>query len=409
MILTKKSITIKFLGWIFFLSTFFFVADANQKEKILNRIKEIVTNGSVVLCDENGNSLISINQSQKYIPASIIKIITSLAAIEILGEDFRFKTYCYLTKDSTLIIKGTGDPFFISDEIRALSGELKKMGINSIRKLSLDHSFFSDSVEIEGLSKTSNPYDAINGALFVNFNTINVFKDTKGNIYSGEEETPLTPLAIAKASSLPPDKKERFNISSSREECRQYARELIVIIFKEQGIKIKDTLTGDTVLSKDIKPFFTYYNTRSLSEIIKGLLKYSNNFIANQIFLYMGAHIKGPPATITKSKEIFNEYLRKRYNITDNDIVMVEGSGISRDNRVTGKFMIKILQEFKPYGNLLSEKNGHLVKSGTLNGVNNYAGYLKTSKGLMPFVIIINQDGNYRDEILNLLEKYIIY
>lgn len=383
------------------------LSNVNKKEEIINKINKLVKNGSVVLCDENGNFLIDINSSHKYIPASIIKIITSLAAIELLGPDFRFKTLCYFNKDSTLIIKGTGDPFFISDEIRLFAKELKNKGLSSIKKIYLEHSFFSDDIRIEGISNTNNPYDAINGALFVNFNTINVFKDAQGKIYSGEEETPLTPLAIVKASSLPLNKKERFNISSNIAECRRYAGELIITIFKEQGINIIDTLAKDTVLIEERNLFFTYYNSRPLTEILKGLLKYSNNFIANQIFLYLGAHIKGTPATITKSKEVFDEYLQKRYHSIEDDIFLVEGSGISRSNRITSKFMIKVLNEFKPYAFLLSEKNSHLVKSGTLNGVSNYAGYLKTAKGLMPFVIILNQQENHRDEILNLLEKFI--
>nr|MBC8342576.1 hypothetical protein [Bacteroidota bacterium] len=68
--------------------------------------------------------------------------------------------------------------------------------------------------------------------------------------------------------------------------------------------------------------------------------------------------------------------------------------------------MMAVLEKFKKYQYLLTEKKGVLVKSGTLTGVYNYAGYIKTATGLFPYTILLNQKRNNRDQILILMQQY---
>ncbi len=368
-------------------------------------IKKYVENGTVMLNDESGKALVSINPEKQFVPASIIKVLTAAITLDLLREDFRFKTEYCLNDDSGLIIRGYGDPFLISDEIRLLAQDIKRNNIKQIRGLLFDRSFFVGDLAIPGLSSTSNPYDALNGALYVNFNTIYVGKNSSGKIYSAEEETPLTPLAKSRAVYFTPGSRERINLSSDRTVCNQYAAELIYTIFQEQGISITENAFGEAMVD-DARACCTYYNSRQLPEVLKGLLEYSNNFIANQIFLYIGAQKKSPPATMEKGKEAFMEYIRNNLNIPEGDLTMVEGSGISRSNRITGNAMLSIMERFKPHAGLLAAKDGHPVKSGTLKDVSNYAGYIKTEKGLRSFVIILNQKKNYRDTIFKLLAAH---
>jgi serine-type D-Ala-D-Ala carboxypeptidase/endopeptidase (penicillin-binding protein 4) len=372
----------------------------------LRKVRQLVQNGSVMLNDENGAHLVAINADSPLVPASIIKVLTSQIALDLMGPDFRFRTDCFTNSRSDLIIKGYGDPFLVSDEIRLLAGELKKKGVENINRIILDRSYFSEDLSIPGISTTSNPYDALNGALVVNFNTINVGKNRSGNVFSGEKETPLTPLATERAAAFAPGKKERINLSNDREACIQYAGELFLTIFREQGITVTDTSIGEAVTGSNREPTLTYYNSRPLTEVLKGLLKYSNNFIANQLFLTIGARERGAPATMQKSRAVFEQYIREKLSIPENQLTMVEGSGISRENRVTGTVMLSIMEQFKPNVDLLSIKNGQPVKSGTLHGVSNYAGYVKTTTGLRPFVIILNQEKSNRDAIMRLLEQF---
>jgi len=396
---------ISYAGAIFFAAVISSPGDTKTAPSIdrITKIKTLVDNGCVMLNDEHGKELLAINPDSMLIPASTIKILTAQIALDLLGPEFRFATKCSLSATNDLTIKGFGDPFLVSDELRLLSRHVYNGGITAVKGLYLDDSYFSINPDIPGISKTNNPYDALNGALVVNFNTVYVGKDILGIVYSAEKETPLTQIAIEKAAPLAPGSKERINLSANREDCLRYAEELIRTIFVEQGLKIDDSVTTKTGLGPKV---LTYYNSRPLTEVLQGLLKYSNNFIANQIFLAIGAREKGAPATLEKSRVVFEQYIRSKLGIPECGLVMVEGSGISRDNRVTGRVMLSIMEKFKTNASLLTPKNGHPLKSGTLNGVNNYAGYIKTEKGLRSFVIMLNQKQANRDALLKLLESY---
>jgi len=383
-------------------------APAQAFEKAsLGKIKSLVQNGSVILTSETGERLVAINADRTFVPASIIKILTAMIAVDVLGSDFRFSTGFYTNAQGDLAVKGFGDPMLVSDEIRIIAQELKKGGVGRINRIMLDHSYFADDLAIPGLSKTSNPYDAVNGALVVNFNTIHVKKEMSGKVVSAEAETPLTSLALAKAAAISLGKADRINLSANKDDCNRYAGELFSAIFREQGIQIAHDLIGETAVDAAWQLRYLHRNSRALTDVLRGLLEYSNNFIANQVFLAAPvASDKTAPASMQKSRVLFESYIRTRLNVAANKLVMVEGSGISRGNRMTGNVMISILERFKPHADLLTPKEGHPVKSGTLNGVYNYAGYIKTERGLRSFVIMLNQQKNHRDAIFSLLTTF---
>lgn len=371
------------------------------KENILRHTH----NGAVLLYDENGKEIFSHNKNKLFIPASIIKVFTSQVALDILGKDYRFPTECYRNDQGDMIIKGYGDPFFVSDEIRLLAQGLKERGITEIRNLYLDHSYFSEDITIPGIANSSNPYDALNGALVVNFNTINVVRDKNGVVSSGESETPLTPLATLKGQSIRKNSKERINLSANKEDCQRYAEELIYVLFKDQGVKISNLKGSKRVQNNEWDLFYIYKNSRALQEILKGLMKYSNNFIANQIFLSLGNRGKSESAVLENGQKLFYQKINEQFGIPKSKLTLVEGSGISSQNKTTAQVMIEVLERFKPHASIFATRKGHYVKSGTLTGVYNYIGYIKTSKGLRSFVIMLNQKKNYRDTILKYLTK----
>ena len=379
---------------------------ADTHEEIKQQIFKLIDKGCVLLNDESGKNLISYNSEEMLVPASIIKILTSYIAIDVLGKDFSFKTEFYIDTDNNLLIKGWGDPYLISEEIKIIAATLKQKGLTGIKQIFLDHSNFAPVITIPGVSATSNPYDAINGALVVNFNTINIKKDANGKMFSGEPETPLTPLAMRRGNALNPGSTQRINLTDNKDDCLHYVGELFFIFLKNAGIKIENENSAPLKVTDRWKLFYTHYNSREMTTVIKGLLKYSNNFIANQIFLTIGAEKGGYPANLNNARTFFEQYIKTKMNIPSQELVMYEGSGISRSNKITGNVMMHIMEEFRGFADLLSKKNGIPVKSGTLTGVHNYAGYIKTNKGLRPFVIILNQKSNTRDKIVRLLDDY---
>lgn len=369
-------------------------------------IRQLVTCGTVILNDEQGNQLLAIDGEKRYMPASTIKVLTSLVALKLLGEDYHFTTKFFTNSRGELAIKGYGDPFLVSDEIRLIARNLRKQGITAVTDIVLDESAFVEDLTIPGIATTTNPYDALNGALLVNFNTINIAKDPAGTVRSGEKETPLTPMAIAKARTLKPGATERVNLSAQRLDCFTYAGELFTVLLREQGIVVRGDSVRLAAVDSSWRCIYTHYNTRALSEVIVGLLKYSNNFIANQLFLTIGIEKHGGEASLKKSADLFNEVIASQFPAIAQDLTMVEGSGISRSTQITGTAMTALMEQFKPYSSLLTPKKGHPVKSGTLTGAYNYAGYIKTEKGLRSFVILLNQPNNNRDAIFTLLQRF---
>jgi len=304
-----------------------------------------------------------------------------------------------------LLIRGKGDPYLVSEEITVICNTLKKKGIGKIRKLVLDTSAFSENLKTSGLAGSLNPYDALNGALAVNFNTIYIRKNSKGIISSAEEQTPLTPLAIEKAKFIKRRSLERINISTDPSESLQYVGELFEAILKKRGMIIKKPQIVQGKLNKQWKLLYTHRNSRYLAEMLQGLLMYSNNYIANQIFLLLGANAFDFPADFDKSRKMVQQYLKTKFSADWKNINFDEASGISRKNSLSAAFLMKVLDRFKDNFLMLRTKGGVYLKSGTLDGVYNYAGYILTDKGLRGFVIILNQPRNTRDKILSLLES----
>lgn len=384
------------------------MGQSQDKKTIEQRIIKHIVNGSVVLLDEGGSPLISHRADELFVPASIIKILTSAIAYDILGADYRFKTEIFVNLEGDIAVKGWGDPYLISEEIELIAKALSGRGVNSIGRVYLDHSSFTDLLKIPGISLTANPYDALNGALVVNFNTLNLKKNGRGEVSSAEEITPLTPLALVKASNLKSGSTQRFNLSANPQECRRYAGELFIAILENNGIAVQErSVNNIRVNNKNWSLIYTHLNTNDMAAINTGLQKYSNNFIANQLFLTIGAARKGYPATLEKGKEAFEEHISSHLKIPAGQLVMEEGSGISRNNKVSANVMVQILRERKEQlAELLPEKRGALAKSGTLAGVSNYAGYIKTKNGLRPYAVMLNQNSSNRDAVLDLLVEY---
>ena len=161
-------------------------------------IKTLVgPNDALLVADPEGRPIIKKNENKKLIPASILKLLTSLIAFHYLGPNFRYTTEFYLDKQSNFKIKGFGDPLLISEIINEVSARLSDLIGDSIvlNDLVVDDSHFNQPLTIPGISSSAQPYDAPNGALCVNFNTV-FFKRTKSGYVSAETQTPLLPLSL---------------------------------------------------------------------------------------------------------------------------------------------------------------------------------------------------------------------
>ena len=146
--------------------------------------------------------------------------------------------------------------------------------------------------------------------------------------------------------------------------------------------------------------------SRPLSEILAQLLLGSNNYVANQVFLEIGAHRLGGPGSPGKSLQGANGLLGELGLAAD--IHLVEGSGISPKNRFTARGLAALLDRFASHAALLRKtKGGSYYKTGTIDGVRTLAGYANTTEhGLVRFVIALSGDtGKLRFRLLSAIES----
>lgn len=393
-------------GNLFLILCCVFMASASIAAQSIKDIESVIgSSDSLLVTSSDGTVLAAKNENNPLVPASTLKILTSLCAIHYLGEDYRFPVKFYLRDNKDLIIEGFGDPLLVSEVIgnycKEVSGILKSKGIKSIRNIITDDSYFDKNITIPGATIASDqPYDAPVGALSVNFNSIS-FKTVSKRLETSESQTPLTPtaLGVAKKSGL---KSGRIPLPPDRRIINAYSGEIFRHFLEKAGTKVSGIQIDGVKGSKDVL-IHTAYSQHNIKKIASKLLEFSSNFMANQVFLAIAGKYSGSPASLEGGTKAAKDYTESILGIKN--LSIVEGSGLSRQNKITALQMEKILEAFYPFHELMKHKNGAFFKTGTLDGVSTRAGYIETESGEMhKFVIFLNTNGKNAEPVLGMLK-----
>jgi len=389
-ILLKRAVHIHtnlFLLPVFFINLIFcpgiFAETAHGIKSVLG------AEDAVLVQDVSRNTTLTrINEDKLLIPASVLKILTSLVAIHILGPDYHFKTEFFMDKKFNLTIKGYGDPLLTSDCIPGIAEQLAGR-FQTVNDIVLDDTYFDSPIQIPGATENSTqPYDAPNGALCVNFNTVHFKKNPFGGYISAEPQTPLLPFVYSRISRSLLNE-GRIILSGKNNEFLLYAGHLFEHFLREKGIKINGTIrTGHVDPVRDTL-ILDHRSSVELGEVIHRMIYYSTNFIANQLLIAAGAAKYGSPGTLQKGIRAASDYSENHLGI--HRLQIAEGSGLSRKNRLSAAMIGKMLNEFKPYRTLMRRNGREFFKTGTLTGIRARAGFLESTDGrLISFVILLN-------------------
>ena len=374
------------------------------KAELDKKFSKLVKNGSVTVASDKWILYrYPPKQNSLVVPASVQKYATALAALHYFGSQFRFSTEFYMDQNNELGIRGHGDPSLVSEEWQKIAEKLSDLPTvpKNFKSLFFDTSLFEENIQIPGIKYSLNPYDAGNGALVVNFNTVYLKVDKNGAITSAEEQTPLTPLAKHLGKKLTSG---THRVSIPPDSGFAYAGELLQSIFLSHGLSFKNRKVSLRKVSSAGQLVYRHYNNLNLQDVIAGMMLYSNNFTANQLLLTTGMKRFGSPASLKKGRLAVEGYLTKELGISSDQFRIAEGSGISRKNRLTPDAVLLLLKAFLPYQHLLPREKNIPYKTGTLSGVYSMAGYLSTSDPLY-FVILLNQQKNNREKIRDILLK----
>jgi len=406
---------------------------------------------------EAAQPVLSHNADAALNPASVMKLVTSFAALDRLGPEYVWTTDVWadgpivdgvLTGD--LVVKGYGDPTLTLERMWLLQRELRARGVRHILgNLVLDLSHFElplfDPGAFDGEPLAL--YNAAPGPLVANFNA------TTLRLQPGERDVSIVPdialPGVTLISQLVLEERAACNgwkdaIAPSIAEggppvlvlrgqyargCGEQALSLNLFepaatfdfIFRGLWAEAGGTLSGATVpgLPPDAAPLLRFAS-EPLADALTRLNKHSNNLMARNLYLTLGAEAYGAPATLDKSARAVREILARR-GIATAKLVLENGAGLSRIERISAGALNQLLRaasrsplsaEFESSlpivaidGTLKRRFNGsslagsaHL-KTGTLRDVSALAGYVFTaSGGRVSFVMLVNHVNARRSE-----------
>ncbi len=370
-------------------------------------LPQLVKNGSVRVETDSGKVLVQYRDEELFIPASTMKVATAFCALEQLGRDFHFTTEFLEGDQGVLFVRGSGDPSLVSEELEIIGRQLATR-VGKVDRIVIDSSYFAHDIALDGYSQSLNPYDARNAAFVGNFSSAHITRRRDGSIVSAEPQTPLTPLAHKAGQRLAKGKTERINLGSDWRTGAAYGGELLAVFLRRAGATGAMKIEVGTI-PPNARTLLRYRSTQNLAEIVRGMLKYSTNFTANQVFLVLGAQKYGAPATAEKAQKALTACLESKAKWRSFHVE--EGAGLSRRNQVSAHLLNQLLERFEQYRDLLPTESGFQAKTGTLRGVNTLAGYFDVSPSERArFSILINSEVPhlYKFEVAKALRQYVM-
>src|SRR5438067_958974 len=293
-------------------------------------------------------------------PASAMKLVTTYAALELLGPAFRWKTEVYLDGDN-LILRGTGDPKLNYESFWMLLRNLRGRGLRELRgDVILDRSYFAPTQSGSFDSDIYRPYNVPPDALLVNFKSVSftfIPDGDKGVRVYTEPSFPGMELVnhLKPGAGDCPDGTRAFReqIQASFQSQPPRAsflgtyplscgeRELNVALYEPQeyfaGIvrQLWSEMGGSwkgTVREGSVPPtarLLYVHESEPLSALVRDINKFSNNVMARQLFLTIGAERGAPPARTEESARVIRQWVAAK-KIVAPELVLDNGSGLSR-------------------------------------------------------------------------------
>lgn len=369
----------------------------------------IGTRDALVLAGPDNRILLQKNARTPLVPASTLKLLSALAVMDALGADYRFETRFYTAGDGAIRVKGFGDPLLISEVVADMAAQVSRAARREgkrIHSLYADDTYFTRPIVIPGVTASSEPYDAPVGALCVNFNTVN-YRIEDAKVLSAEPQTPLLPFAEALIRRHGKGPGGRIVLAHDNHAIALYGAHLFAHFLNEHPTANIDRVAMAPANQPAGKRLLVCRSPFSLDQLVEKMMAFSNNFVANQLVIAAGAKKYGAPGTLEKGVRLLEAY--GRHTLSIENFTLVEGSGVSRQNRFTALALLRVVAAFEPHHHLLRHKNGEYYKTGTLKGVRARVGYLRRpAGGLYRFVIVSNTPGKSAARIKQALGDYLI-
>jgi D-alanyl-D-alanine carboxypeptidase/D-alanyl-D-alanine-endopeptidase (penicillin-binding protein 4) len=339
-------------------------------------------------------------------PASVMKLVTTYAALDLLGPAYSWRTPVFVegavregTLFGNLIIKGQGDPKLVVERLWLLLRRVQGLGISKIAgDIVLDRSAFepmeTDPASFDG--EPLRPYNAAPDALLLNFKSVvmTFVPDRSANTAQVQFEPPLAGVQMQGSVPLSngtqgangasgPDgvngacgdyraalkadfsdaTRIRFNGSYpagcaervwpvAYADPKSYNLRAVEGLWRAMGGQLSGTVRDGRVpvlAGAALKPVFEV-TSPTLAEVIRDINKFSNNVMAQQVFLTLSLPVASPNgtsadtvATAQASREVVRRWWQERVG-PDDAPLLDNGSGLSRQDRISAQGLARLLQ-----------------------------------------------------------------
>lgn len=324
--------------------------------------------GVVVQSVDGKQTLVRHNVREAMNPASAMKLVTTYAALELLGPAHTWKTEALSDAAGNLYLRGSGDPRLALEQFWLLLRQLRARGVGTIAgDLVLDRSAFAvpphDPAAFD--NEPLRPYNAGPDALLVNLKSVRLSlrPDTAQKVVAVIPETPSDELRVNNRLRLTDeacgDWREKFKVSlvdgaidlagAFAVSCGDKALHLapwsanaqVEHLFRALWRELGGTLAGQ-VREGTTPPsarVVAVQESPALGEIVREINKYSNNVMARQVFLSLDS---ARPATPEGARRRVQGWLAAK-GMSMPELVLDNGSGLSRNERISAGGLSQLL------------------------------------------------------------------
>ena len=400
-------------------------------------------------------------------PASVMKLVTSYAALDLLGPAFTFRTDALLAGElrdgvlrGDLVLRGGGDPKLTYERVWQMAHRLRARGLREIRgDVVVDRRYFAPVPRDAGRfdAEPRRAYNAPPDALLVNFDAVSFTfmpEDQRVRVV-GEPDLPnveiTSRIRLVDGPCRAWRRGLRYDIlenglvatvefsGSYPRECgeREWALRVfddarfLEAVFRWAWAEAGGKLLGkvrEGATPADAR-LFDREESEPLAALVRDMNKFSNNVMARHIFLALSAEHAGGDGNAAESARIVKEWLAGK-GIDAPELVLENGSGLSREERVSAATLAALLRsawssglmpeiaasmplfavdgtfEERPPGDAAGRAH---VKGGTLTGVQSIAGYVADRSGRRWIVVMVinHPNANAAQDALDALVDWV--
>jgi len=439
-----------------------------QVDAIANRPEFSRSRWGILIQPLSSTATLYSRDAQKYfIPASNVKLLTTAAALQKLGADFRIKTSVYSGENGSLYVAGRGDPSITEAQLQSLAQQLKRRGVDRVNELIGDDSYFQGSAVNPNWEweDAQAGYGAPVNSLIFNQNAIELLlspQDLGQPLKVTFAEPKLANQWQIQNNSVTVAQNESEFIEVGREFDRPAIRVsgqlkvgaesesayVAVVnpannflqhfqqVLAAEGIPVKQALVAS--VSRNFNQELATVESPPLAELVRETNRESNNLYAEVLLRLLGKVTDKVPQQQEDTDEIGLKELKTaltQLGVNPNSYILADGSGLSRHNLISPEALVQTLRfmanspaasiyrqslpiagESGTLKNRLSSTPNRVIlqaKTGTLSGVSALSGYIEVPDyEPLVFSIIVNQSDlsaasmrSATDEIVLLLNR----